>query len=205
MHKTQDGKEIDTTATQIEGKLTAIKFKGKRNFFVGNLDGINIVGNIKDPKLGFKYKLRGKFARSKYNNAWQFEFNKHEVEERPWYGIEKYLIGECPHVSKERARMLVEHFGRLTFQKIRTSPEEVNEIIGAGPDRARDMKRWMEDKTRHHEVRYKLYCIGCTTYRTDKILTVLGKNCIPEIQKNCYQLINIKALDIRLFLISQMD
>jgi len=190
-------------STEIQGTLNRIRFKNDNGFLIGLFENddyeMAALGNLLDPKIGFDYKLCGKWV---VDTKWgkQFKFQSYTtIQPKSTDGIYRYLVNTAKWVGPVIGERLIKEFGTKTIDVIRTDPKGVAKAIrGLSLKRTKEMQQIIIENEENEELIVKLEAlIGGMGFRKSLPIEVAKKwasDAVTVITKNPYQLMTIRGI-----------
>ncbi len=152
---------------------------------------VTLVGNISNINIGSVIKAEGKWS---INLKFGKQFNISRWEETlptDCDNIEKYLgSGIIKGIGPKYAKLIVDCFGKYTFDVIENSPNELYNVPKLGKKRVElIIKSWIEQKYIKNLIMF-LQEAGVGMSMGQKIYKIYGKESLTKIKENPYRLID---------------
>ena len=134
-----------TQSNELTATLSRIRFQNEKGFLIGVFDKgksrIAALGNLLKPKVGFDYKLRGKWVNNDVYGQ-QFKFHSYEtIKPKSTDGIYRYLVHTAKWIGPIVANNLIEEYGQETINVLKTDPKKIaRDIKGLTIKRAKEIQ-----------------------------------------------------------------
>ncbi len=154
---------------------------------------VTVVGSLIGLGPGAPLRLRGEWVTdARYGR--QFKAHSYLMRSpETKLGIERYLgSGLIPGIGPELAKRLVNRFGHDTLEVIGRSPEQLTDVSGIGPVRAKKIAHSFASQQAVQDVMVFLRSHGVSTAFAARIFKRYGSEAINIVRQNPYRL----ALDI---------
>ncbi len=183
-------KDSGFTVLQIETKVA----EEDQDYLV-----ITAVGRTPElPRVGHRYTLTGQWTtHSKYGKQFHIESLTKPLPTTS-AGIEVYLAsGIFPGVGPVLAKRMVQKFGDLTLDVMRTQPQRLLEVSGVGPAALTKMMSEAMGQLGLVSTVSDLCRLGLTQAQAARTLQTFGTDGYPMIRDNPYRLVDVWGMGFR--------
>lgn len=195
LNYTKQGRPIYHAATS-DGNLFLITL-----FDADEIGSIKVKGQMNSPVYGWRYELMGDWEENeKYGRTFAFNAFRPEHERASREGMIHYLSKYITSLGKERASLIVGHFGDDTLKILSESPKRIAEVDGIGPKTAAVVaERFEADSSGVDPLVYsRVYDLLSEVRPPKKIIMSLidrfGSNAVDFIRDNPYNLLDYAGM-----------
>lgn len=188
---------------KITGVLSHVKFSGKNNFVIADIQArgqmVTVLGSILNPNVGQEYKLFGSWM---MDPQWgkQFKFRAFEtIKPQSTDGIYRYVVRMAKWVGPKIGKRLTEKYEEKTLDMLRENPEQVaSDIQGITYNRAIEIQANIKQNEQIEAALVELEkLVGGQGLRASLPMDLVqkwGANAIRRIETNPYILTEMEGV-----------
>lgn len=180
---------------EIRGTIVEIRFRNEENGYTiatveTDLQPFTVVGTFPPVTEGSYVYCEGQFVtHARFGRQLKADCVRLE-QPNTVYGIVRFLgSGMIKGVGEKRAALIVEKFGKDTFDIIQNNPQRLTEIKGISRGMAKDIAEAYGEVQAASEAMSFLMGHGISSGLALRIFNEYGKSTVPAVSTNPYQLI----------------